>query len=60
MARYSDFSAAIDPYTTRSDGNARLSITLTVNPDPTTDTISGEGLWRVGVFASNDASGSTR
>ena len=60
MARISDFSAAIDPYSVESSGNADLRITLNINPAADTESISGSGLWRVGVFASNDARGESR
>ena len=51
-AQLARFGWEMNPLRKNPGGPSDVSFTLTITPHPSTDVISGNGLWRVGVFGS--------
>ncbi|XP_072021184.1 uncharacterized protein [Amphiura filiformis] len=56
-AQLARFGWEMNPLRKNPDGPSDVSFTLTITPNPSTDVISGDGLWRVGVFGSQRENG---
>ena len=56
-AQLARFGWEMNPLRKNPDGPSDVSFTLTITPHPSTDVISGNGLWRVGVFGSKRENG---